>query len=128
MYQKTKTSVKLKGGGPLRCRAKSTSCRIKGGLPNSSDQCQNVPLSAETILRLAKRVRTQEILTPISISFAVFQFEEFNAKMKSGMSGMVPISPPKRESHGRTDFEGFRDLFDYIIGEDEKQKQSKTDS
>lgn len=38
------------------------------------------------------------------------------------MASIMPKAP-KKEQVGRTEFEGFRDLFDYIISEDEKQKQ-----
>ena len=52
-----------------------------------------------------------------------FQFKEFNEKMTSIMP-----KAPKKEQVGRTEFEGFRDLFDYIISEDEKQKQKSNGS
>ncbi len=54
------------------------------------------------------------------------QFDEFNAKMRN----VVPpaVLPQKKEPQGRTEFEGFRDLFEYIINEDGKEKQSKGSS
>ena len=38
----------------------------------------------------------------------------------------MPKLGKKKEPVGRTEFEGFRDLFDYIISEDEKQKHKSS--
>ena len=43
------------------------------------------------------------------------------------MASIMPKAP-KKEQVGRTEFEGFRDLFDYIISEDEKQKAKGSNS
>lgn len=89
--------------------------------------CKEIPESGVSLAtRALARGSLYSVLGVSAICFTVWKFlgvhsmPEFRQKIGS----IMPIVP-KKENRGREDFMTIRDLFDYIVGEDEKEKQRK---